>query len=301
MYFASTFFFNFSLRFTVHQTPFQYTFKDYSHIRALNFAREHELRRLVTCKDPRIANPILETLGASDSVKLNYKTALMLKNSGQESQSGVYMETAIRELEDDALKNHNNGHWNIGSHGSSHNELPLPNPATYSQDGGTSVLNMANTMDQWNVSLQIMTVKAVKEYSSQIIEPMNVYHQETIHNHVVEIKKGRKTIKQNAVKIKELEKSLENLQSNSGSMANGVRTLIIDSPNTITETNANPEDYGFYAPSMGVADNHVQNTTVYSNGGYNGAPILGVEPHQDHYPRETAKRENLLADRMLSQ
>ena len=265
----------------------------------MNYAREHELRRLVTCKDQRIANPILETLGASDSVKLNYKTALMLKNSGQESQSGVYMETAIKELEDNIMPNHNNGGRERGSAGSSDTMEPYSQPGTYSQDGGTSMMNMANTMNQWNASLQIMTVKAIKEYSSQIIEPMNVYHQETIRNHVVEIKKGRKTIKENAVKIKTLEKSLENLQESSGSMRNGVRTLIIDSPNTITETNANPEDYGFYAPGMQVMDRHVPTTTVHSNGGYNGTPILSVESHKDRYPTETARRENLLLDRMM--
>ena len=262
------------------------------------------IKQLQECATIGQADPILTRLNATPSIKKLIETAIMLSASEDRQQRNhaySFMETAIKEIEDGIFKNHNNGSAQRGSLGSSYNELPLPNPATYSQDGGTSMMNMANTMDQWNATLRIMTVNGIKEYSSQIIEPMNVYHQETIHNHVVEIKKGRKTIKQNAVKIKELEKSLENLQSNSGSMANGVRTLIIDSPNTITETNANPEDYGFYAPSMGVADNHVQNTTVYSNGGYNGAPILGVEPHQDHYPRETAKRENLLADRMLSQ
>ena len=261
------------------------------------------IKQLQECSTIGQADPILTRLGASLSVKKLVETSIILSNSPDQQQRNhafSFMETAIRELEDDQFRNHNNGQRERGGHGSSDNVQPYPNPATYSPDGEHSMLHMADSMNQWNETFKKITTQELQSYYLNNVKPNADKLNEMIESQRKYGSKMFREIQENQKRINQLRNGIKHLKSNAGDMGYGIQSLVVETQHTITETNANPEDYGFYAPVMGIIDHNVQETTNRSNGGYNGAPILGIERHQDHYPTETARRQNLELNRILN-
>lgn len=148
------------------------------------------IKKLQECSTLGQADPILTRLGAGPAVKKLVETALILSNSPdpqQRSHAFSFMESAIKELEDDKeerkedteqdekraverhderireehdddehklheeeLDNHNNGPREDGSEQSSDNTEPYPGTGKDSTNGEKPMQDMDGTVNQWN-------------------------------------------------------------------------------------------------------------------------------------------------------
>lgn len=150
------------------------------------------IKKLQECSTLGQADPILTRLGAGPAVKKLVETALILSNSSdpqQRSHAFSFMESAIKELEDDKeerkedtkqdekraverhedrvreehendkeehklheeeLDNNNNGSREEGSEQSSDNTEPYPGTGKDSANGEKPMQDMDGTVNQWN-------------------------------------------------------------------------------------------------------------------------------------------------------
>ena len=145
------------------------------------------IKKLQECSTLGQADPILTRLGAGPAVKKLVETALILSHSSdpqQRSHAFSFMESAIKELEDDKeerkedteqdekravervreehedndehklheeeLDNHNNGSREEGSEQSSDNTEPYPGTGKDSANGEKPMQDMDGTVNQWN-------------------------------------------------------------------------------------------------------------------------------------------------------
>jgi hypothetical protein len=130
------------------------------------------IKKLQECSTIGQADPILTRLGAGPAVKKLVETAIILANSQdpqQRSHAYSFMESAIKELEDDdmnkkiheeedddkklheeELSNHNQGERTTGSEQSSENTEPYTGEGKDTTNGEKPMNGLQGTENQWN-------------------------------------------------------------------------------------------------------------------------------------------------------
>ena len=124
------------------------------------------IKKLQECATMGQADPILTRLNAGPAVKKLVETALTLANSKdpqQRNHAYSFMETAIKELEDEdievkdeekiheeVLDNNNNGSREEGSEQSSDNTEPYPGEGKDTTNGEKPMQDMSDTENQFN-------------------------------------------------------------------------------------------------------------------------------------------------------
>lgn len=172
------------------------------------------INKLKECATIGQADPIMSQLNLTDSQKKLVETSIILNNSPdpqQRSHAFKFMDTVIKELES-------------GSHQSSHQRSPYPNPAFQSNNGENSMMHVQGTENSWN-GHGVDTDKAMQFMENLTKQFLNHYH----NNHKSKLdnrvehkinETGRQIIKNNKIinvadqRIKELENEVKETKTN---------------------------------------------------------------------------------------
>jgi len=177
------------------------------------------IQKLKECTTMGQADPIMSQLRLTSAQKKLVETSIILNNSPDSQQRNhafSFMEVVIKELE-------------LGSHQSSHQISPYPNPAHQSNNGENSMMHMQDTENSWNGVNTDKAMQFMIKYTKQFLNHYHQNHMAPLSNKMKnKINETNKQINKNFSKMKFAKQRIQELRHEIKEVKTNTRKEILE-------------------------------------------------------------------------